>query len=142
MGNLKYIDDELAAKFLAGEATPDEAIQVNEWIEYSSENRMRFKELESIWNLNNKNPHFSPPKSSAWNSIEPSLVKKKSQVRFLTPYRIAASILLIAALSVGLYFFRSDVTSPQLAWNLKQTNNEIASLNLSDGTSVTIEPEQ
>ena len=43
------IDFELLAKYLSGESTPEEAIEVDDWISYSANNRRLFVEASHAW---------------------------------------------------------------------------------------------
>jgi transmembrane sensor len=49
MNSKNLLDEALIAKFLAGEATPQEAMLVNDWIAESEENKIHFDQLESAW---------------------------------------------------------------------------------------------
>jgi len=43
------IDFELLAKYLSGESTPEEAIEVDDWISYSANNRRVFEQVSLAW---------------------------------------------------------------------------------------------
>jgi ferric-dicitrate binding protein FerR (iron transport regulator) len=134
---LKFIDDTLAAKFLAGEASPEEAIIVNEWIEASVENKVYFKKLEEAWSLDVKN-NQPIVKQEAWQSLQANLAKNESNGFGFYPHKIAAAILIVMMTCAGIYFYTLQNTKSELAWNVKQTTDEVASLNLADGTSITM----
>jgi ferric-dicitrate binding protein FerR (iron transport regulator) len=138
MQDQDVIEDTLLARFLSGEATAEEAMVVNAWIDRSTENKLYYHQLEKAWLLNRKTVDYPSAKAAAWNKLRSSLPPlEKKRVQFFTPYRIAAGLLLVLAAGFGAYFFRSAGPG-EVAWNVKQTSNEIINLNLTDGSSVTI----
>lgn len=45
----KHVNYELLGKFLAGEASPEEAMEVDDWIQQSAENRILFEQVSASW---------------------------------------------------------------------------------------------
>src|SRR5579859_3830265 len=43
------LDFELLARYLSGESTPEEAIEVDDWILYSENNRRLFEQVSAAW---------------------------------------------------------------------------------------------
>ncbi|MEJ7644747.1 MAG: FecR domain-containing protein [Chryseolinea sp.] len=98
------IDDELIARYLSGEATPEEAVTMMDWLLMPG-NRLRFEQLESAWN--NAYPMKKPvfKKQAGWNKVD-SFIKitskeKKGNTRFFgltkVSLGIAASLLIVIA---------------------------------------------
>jgi ferric-dicitrate binding protein FerR (iron transport regulator) len=103
------VTEELLVKYLAGEATPEEAITINDWLE-TEENKIHFGELQSIWNgVRPSKDTLTRDKAEAWKRIEATLggVKRRQVpgVFHNRTFAIAATILL-AAVAALLYFRR------------------------------------
>ncbi len=128
--------DMLIAKFLAGEASPDEAMMLHDWIEQSDSNRRLMQAAETAWALNNTS-YQKPDVTKAFQALP--LVKQTKQV-FLTPWRIAASVLIVLCTGVSLYFFlRTErSTSPEKLWITKESTQRPYSWQLPENTSVTL----
>src|SRR5579859_5043877 len=116
MDTLRTLDDSLAAKFLAGETTPQEAMLVTDWIEASSENKAYFQQLQTIWALGNKVDKI-PAKLTVWQSVQSKLEKKGKSVAFISPFSIAAAVIIIFTIGISLYFFKpADIIADQISW--------------------------
>lgn len=85
MDNPKFnnFDYTLLAKYLSGEATPEEAIEVDDWIMYSEKNRLLFEQASAAWQGN------AP--FQAGHAIKPF-----KRAIYLYRVGIAASLLLLA----------------------------------------------
>jgi transmembrane sensor len=110
-------DWSLLAKYLAGEADEKETRAVTEWIDNSPENRALFNETKSDWKImDTMGTRFNT--DNAWNKIHNRIItndetiitrdiitkQRHSNWYFLTPARIAASLLLLAILGTSLVF--------------------------------------
>jgi transmembrane sensor len=141
MNNSKnLLDEALIAKFVVGEATPEEAILVNDWIAESEENKIYFDQIESAWMLGIGHAKFDQ-KELVWESLKHAMSTNETRPKTLlfTPYRIAAGILLLVSVSATLYFFNTPVLSTkEIAWEMRQTRNEVADISLPDGSSVAV----
>jgi transmembrane sensor len=141
MNKENFLDDALLGKFIAGEATPEEAMLINDWIAASEENKIYFSHLERTWALGANKIKPSPKKETVWTALQLTINKKEKPAKklFFTPYRIAAAILLLVSVSSLLYFLKSSKLNPtEIVWETKQTKNEVAQLNLPDGSSVIV----
>ncbi|HYF70840.1 MAG TPA: FecR family protein [Ohtaekwangia sp.] len=111
--------DDLLGKYLAGEASPNEAQLVEVWVKESETNQKYFDQLQMIFakaaavhELQQFNTDV------AWDKVKANLSKPSGKSRTLhndwkNAYRIAASVIIV--LGIGLYFFvsnRSDGLKP------------------------------
>jgi len=120
------VDDDLIAKYLSGEATPEEAIALSNWLETPA-NKVRFEELESTWN--NANPSRkvrTVNKDEAWRKVQPS-----RSIGF--SIGIAASIMLV--LLVGAWLFVQRAADAELT---VITSDSTRDLTLVDNSRVTL----
>src|SRR5579859_976885 len=127
----------LLAKFIAGDAAPEEAIVVNNWIAASEENKLYYRQVEKAWSLDSKELHTSPDKDRVWAELAPLLKRDQNPGRRLWTYRIAAGILIVSG-AVTFYLLRISSNENNSPWNSEQTSNEVANLNLPDGSAVTV----
>lgn len=140
MSKENLLDETLISKFIAGEATPEEAILVNDWIATSEENKIYFTQLEQAWTFNKNQSGSSLKKEMVWSALEQTINKpQRSKKELSISYRIAAAILLLIGVSAAVYFFNGSKLSPStIVWETRQTSNEVAELNLPDGSSVKV----
>ncbi|HKZ37034.1 MAG TPA: FecR family protein [Chryseolinea sp.] len=114
------VNDELIAKYLTGEATPDEAIAVHDWLNVPA-NRLYFKKLQHAWTATFPSKRaLYIDSDSAWRKIDKQRKDETQPVRrsvlFSKPsqilFRIAASIVLVLTFGLILYLnFRSEISS-------------------------------
>ncbi|HEY0609541.1 MAG TPA: FecR domain-containing protein [Chitinophaga sp.] len=90
------VDDALLGKYLSGEAAPEEAMAVDDWLRQSAENRTAFRELAAIWySASGHTAHQLPDEAAAWQEIRqrmPAARVIRSNKRW---WAIAAGIILI-----------------------------------------------
>jgi Fe2+-dicitrate sensor, membrane component len=93
----QHIDYHLLGKYLAGEATPEEAMAVDEWLRLPG-NKKHYNELEKIWNgLPGGSPHQLPERMAAWRHLQTHLTKQPARVIHRSRYYMAAAVLVIIA---------------------------------------------
>jgi transmembrane sensor len=125
--------DALISKYLLGEASPEEAMQLDDWRSTSQENEAVFQESAHFFGWKERGASTD----LAWEKIKPQLRKESSIVSLYkrTGFRVAAGITLL--LSVGLIWFI-------LAGNPEQTQQSFIAasrpktVKLSDGTAIRI----
>lgn len=134
------VEDELIAKYLSGDASPEEALAMMDWLQLPA-NRLRFEDLEKTWNASARKskPVFNSEK--AWSKLEGSFVALERSARAVDvawlaskTFRIAASLLLVTATAIFIVLnFSKDEKNLAAA-----TQREILPLTLSDSTRVTL----
>lgn len=139
MINKEHID-ELISKFLSGEATPEEAMLLEDWKEESAENRARYSQSEKMFALLHNHAAASEPDTEkAWQQVKPGLDKNK--IRTLYPKttftRIAAALLFLLGIGTALVLVFNTGTKEAMIYTADKTAKEVK---LSDGTEVTVFP--
>ncbi len=139
--NNNHIDFEsLAAKYLAGSATPDEIALLEECVKNDDEKRRLFLEIKKSWMIASASGQVYDEKW-AWDKIaqKTGIEETRSNVRPIQPvflyqniWKIAASLVLLI---VGLF---SVVYFTQLQKKTLITDLETTGLELRDGTLVNI----
>ena len=117
MKNEIEINDELIAKYLSGEASPEEAIALDDWLQVPA-NRLHFRALQKMWEASFPSKSYRPVVvESAWANVEKRKHAglKTAETRHLPKsnaiFKIAASVLLI--LSFGGIFYLYQIKKPQ-----------------------------
>lgn len=141
MKNEILVDEELLAKFFAGEATPEEAMAITNWVELSDENKNVYNEIENAWELGRAEVRNSPTKELAWNNLQSALTEKNTPriIPFRFNYKIAATVLLfLTAGLVAYFYYKSPTAVEEVAWLRKHSTKAVEKVKLADGTSVTL----
>lgn len=130
--------DIIIAKFLAGEATPEEALWLNDWKNESQENNLYF---EQCLRLSGLGAMDDVDTVKAWKQVEPMLKEEARVIPLasnkIATIRIAASILLVAVLSVIVFFVFKDKQAEVLAYTAGEKELPVK---LNDGTEVILAP--
>ena len=140
----EHIED-IIAKFLSGEASPEEISLLEEWKNLNDENTHEFAQLEKVFQMTSSlGEIMSVDTDRAWlnvkQSLQTSLPKGKiislhNPRQFSTFLRIAAVLLLIAGLSIAVFFLIGKHDG-QLA-NIN-AGDSIKTLALPDGSTLTL----
>ncbi len=131
--------DQLIARYLAGEASPEEAVELDDWVEHSADNKRYFDQLRLLFNQGRgvlATPTFDV--GAAWSSVAAGM-RAKPIAKVVPLYRrgwvqLAASLLLLVGLPLWLFFgyFNSvSVTSYTAA-------NQVETLQLKDSSKVVL----
>lgn len=125
--------DALIGKYLLGEASPEEAMLLEDWKNESPENERYYR--QSITALGLVDEVFSA--ENAWQKVQPRLAETQAPIRTLNTrkfYQIAASIAVVLGVAAfAAYFFTQ--TSDQQLYAAKDVSSKVI---LKDGTQVTI----
>ena len=87
---LQNINQDILAKFLAGEANLEEIEIVANWIDDSDENKDEFAKFQKTWSATSMQKHFSTNKG--WKSIDKRISNKKIILK-ISSFIAAASII-------------------------------------------------
>ena len=122
------VDDKLIAKYLSGEASPEEAIALHDWLE-TPENKIRFDEMEATWNMAHPSKATRPVrKEEAWRKVKPARSIGWSTIG------IAASIAIVLAIGLWMYLGNSS----QVILLTATTNDTTEHLAFPDSSQATL----
>lgn len=134
------IDSELIGKYLAGEATPEEVIVLEDWIAVSAANQLIFEQYASAWQgAGPGGSHQVPDKNEAWRLLTAKTSSNSSRKTIPLPshFWIAAVIAGIACLSIiPLLFFRVSENRATSRSITIASDGKIKQTGLPDGSSV------
>lgn len=89
------VDDELLAKYLSGEAAPEEAMAVDNWVSASNSNRVLFEQAMSVWKQTTGGSAWQlPDKLKALATIRQTTKPAKTGVVKIIRWSIAAAVLI------------------------------------------------
>jgi ferric-dicitrate binding protein FerR (iron transport regulator) len=135
------VNDDLIAKFLAGEANSTESEAVNDWILDSEKNENYFFEAQKAWEKASRNKTFRKVNTdAAWHKLQGKEAKvvqlkpKRTAVPFM---RIAAAVVILLGVSAIWYL----VTKQDVEQVAFVTKEKADSLLLADGTQVFVNRE-
>jgi len=151
------VDDELLARYLAGECSAPEKEEIRQWLAVDTENRYTADFLQAVWDTP---PIQTPPSDVAelWREVasrtgisaEGERVDETSRRFFALPHfsrvrvlKYAAVLLLVMLLAlivnfVGIPFITAPAPAPE--WQTAAVGNgDTLALTLDDGTRVTLD---
>lgn len=141
---LSWID---LSRYLAKESTSDEAKQVEDWKDASSDHKSAFHQTEAIWEaVDEKNMHINMQTDEMWldlknkiesetrnqESNEPAVSKKNTFRLRIWMYSAAAVFL------VGIFLMKDIVIDALRFENTIVTASEIKDISLTDGSIITL----
>jgi transmembrane sensor len=134
----------LLGRYLSGDASPEEAIQLEDWLAASNANKQQFEQLSKVWStISSEEACIIPDKEAFFNQLrerfpQPHTTKTISLTSKLTLLKIAASIIIIAG-TVMLFTVLRKHVQPQSAIAItRQTQQSILHDTLPDGTVAVI----
>lgn len=133
--------DELIAKYLSGEASPEEAIMLDEWKMESRENLDYFASSEKSFNLTGGKHHSTVINTdSAWGKVNERIngSGKKNNFRLgMSFMRIAAVFIVLMGIVGVLYLIMNNKLNKPMEYTSGNTEKKIM---LSDSTDIRMLP--
>jgi transmembrane sensor len=131
----------LLGRYLSGEASPEEAIQLEEWI---AANKQQFEQLSKVWNtISSEEACIIPDKTAFFNQLrerlpQPRITKTTSITQKLTWVKIAASVIIIAGMALLFSVLHKNEAPGKAIAITRQTQQSILNDTLPDGTLAVI----
>jgi len=133
--------DELIAVYLAGEGSPEQQQEIENWIHSSEENKHYFEQLKTIFTASSQaqiKKNFNI--DAAWNRVHKKSTKSNSIFSsYFNPFResaylkVAASLLLILSLSFLFYTIYRGSEPAELSF---KSNSQVLKKTMADGTVI------
>ncbi|MDF2192123.1 FecR domain-containing protein [Paraflavitalea sp. CAU 1676] len=133
---------ELITKYLCGDATPAEALALDDWLA-DPENARQFRQIRQLWDQlpGNAAPPV-PDAQQAWEALNAQLPPAGKPARLLTlRYRwLAAAAILLLLLPLWWFLKPSPVQPPanSIAYTATTGAGEIKPVTIPDGTAITL----
>lgn len=129
--------DELISKFLSGEASPEEAMMLEDWKLEAPENQAHYEQSEHVYALlQNAGKPAEADTAKAWEKVKPLLDREKVKPLYpkTTFTRIAAALIILLGIGAGLVlFFNTDQKGTSY-----MADNTPKDIKLTDGSEVTV----
>lgn len=132
------VNDDLLSKYFSGEASPEEAMAIDEWKLSTETNRQEFLALWSAWNHASLRAHKAGDVQSAWQELLPLPKRLPSRRTILLRWTAAASVLFAVVISGALLFKINNSAPPQNT--VTASLGKTAQQTLACGSRVTISP--
>lgn len=140
--NFKNINDDLLVKYLLGEATPEENLLVQHWVEASAENHRHFEHFRIIWEESRKLAAVSTVREDeAWQrfrqrvSARPETEARVIKMQPTFPWLRVAAVVAVLLAAGGLWFLLAGNQSRELTLAAGDT---VRNDTLPDGSIVTL----
>jgi transmembrane sensor len=152
--HLTQLPDDLLARYVAGETTPDEAAQVKAWLTAATDHAAAERELlryQKIWEQSTATkPQTTVNTDAAWEKVKAAVSSKQFtagseqsadinrpfKVSFGDYWRAAASILVVIGLGWLGYLWLNQQPSKPLIAKVLESKNQTTEHLLPDGTKV------
>jgi len=137
------VEFDVIIKYFAGKATPEEAMQVDDWANAAEENKLFLAETHASWLAAGDEHYQVPDISKEWQNLQSKIspqsnVKEFKPRRYVRLARVAAYIAFLAIAFTGYYIFSThSITLPTLT---AMANDKSMTLDLQDGSHITLEP--
>lgn len=102
--------DDIIAKYLCGEATPEEAMMLDEWRKSSTLNETHFITSQKSWQFIDKTTTSKPNAEEAWSSIQMKMNERKYKKNKLFLW----SILIILIISVSYFLYHQNQQTKEI----------------------------
>jgi ferric-dicitrate binding protein FerR (iron transport regulator) len=141
MDNIENIEV-LISKFLAGEASPEEAMQLEDWKLQDIKHMEQFVQSQKLFAIvNNKSQYLKINKSKAWQNVQSKTYHETKVIplysRFKLQIGLAASLLLI----LSTYFLlRNQSTNSENYSNTITAKNSIKHIALNENSQIDLAP--
>ena len=140
----KGIDSILFGKYLAGEASPEEAIQLEDWISMSASNKLLFDQFVTTWTgVQPEAGYYVPDRAAAWRKIHQTIdipQRKPGDLRqLLIRYPVAAVVTGISILCIIPLIFFTRTGHREAKRSVSFTNvSGTRQMTLPDGSSIVL----
>lgn len=134
------MNDELLGKYLAGEALPEEATVVEDWLAQSPENREAFERLSALWNAAAGTKYQPADKKTAWQDLRKQLPASAAQQQGRSGKWIGIVLVAIVVTAIVVLLLRkkSGHDEPLSTTALLSTSTEILRHDLGNGGSIVL----
>lgn len=134
---------DIILKYFAGKATPEEAMQVDDWANAAAENKEFLSQTHASWLAAGNESYHVPDISSEWerlqSQIKPQNVAELKPGKYAWLGRVAAFLAIIVTAFAGYYLFNTK--NQNLPTLTAEAGGKRIELSLKDGSHVGIEPQ-
>jgi transmembrane sensor len=138
--------DELIARYLAGEASANERVEVESWANEREENATELKRLKQIFDSSSKHEHQTFNTDAAWMKVKSRLTPDEVPVVQLHPKKSNKRWIALAAASIailaGLFVIFNKGNTAEIAYNqIVESGSSPKEIVLPDSSIVMLKPQ-
>lgn len=131
--DMGHIED-LIGKFIVGEASETEILELREWCAQSLENQKYLDDAKLIYEKAQLPGKQDFDAEVAWTKVKSKIAKKETKTRFMRPtWGIAAGLILIFAFTFVFYFIRQSTQEFQFV-----ADNKVVTQQMPDLTEISL----
>jgi ferric-dicitrate binding protein FerR (iron transport regulator) len=120
------VDDELLAKYLSGEASPEEAMAVDNWVSASNSNRVLFEQAMSVWKQTTSRSAWQlPDKLKLLATITQAAKPAKTGAVKMLRWSIAAAVLIGLGLTGAYWLLHPAPATRPGSLVVRQANQQL-----------------
>ncbi|SFO33646.1 FecR family protein [Chitinophaga sp. YR627] len=126
------VTDELLSRYFSGEASPEEAMTIDDWRDRNDGNNKEFNALRTAWNATGAHPYVVQDARTAWQQMQPLPQRHRPRRISITTWITAAAVL------TGIVISLAILLQPVRQYTIATTANETRQLKLPDGSDLTL----
>ncbi|ACU57804.1 FecR family protein [Chitinophaga pinensis] len=123
------VTDELLSRYFSGEASPEEAMTIDDWRGRNNANNKEFNALRTAWNATSALPYVMQDATAAWQQMQPLPQRTR-------PQRIHIATWAAAAVLTGIIICAAILLRPVRQHTVTTTADETRQLKLPDGSGI------
>lgn len=126
------VTDELLSRYFSGEASPEEAMTIDDWRGRNDANNKEFNALRTAWNATGTHPYVIQDAKTAWQQMQPLPQRKRPRRIRIANWTAAAAVLtgIVISLTIRL--------RPVRQYTVTTAASETRQLKLPDGSDLTL----
>jgi len=130
----------LITKFLAGEASPEEAMQLEDWKNLSTQNLHQFNQSEKLFALAiQQSKKLNINQAKAWENVEKESFKNSKIISLSSNYKFVLGIAASFIIILSTYFIiQKQFTSNKIQKYTIEAQKSVKNINLIDQTNIQI----
>jgi transmembrane sensor len=132
---------EIIARYFAGEASPEEAMMIDEWLQ-NAPDREDYEEVQKLWNLlpGAARPQV-PTMEQAWQEINAATAHRPAKVRRFNWTRAATAAVVAGLAVLGALFFLKQKTpvakeKEQMVWQRTAASDSALRMTMTDSSTI------
>jgi ferric-dicitrate binding protein FerR (iron transport regulator) len=140
MDNINYIET-LISKFLSGEASPEEAMQLEDWKLQDPKNLEQFEKSQKLFHLLKSHHQIKPNIDIAWQRVQSEINTEPKIIALFKNYKTFIGVAASLVLLVSTYFLiKKQNGNTQLQTITLTAQNKVKNIALLDHSTINLSP--
>jgi ferric-dicitrate binding protein FerR (iron transport regulator) len=126
------VTDELLSRYFSGEASPEEAMTIDDWRGRNDANNKEFNAMRTAWNATDPHPYVIQDAKTAWQQMQPLPQRNRPRHIRIATWTAAAAVL------TGIVISLTILLQPVRQYTVTTAASETRQLKLPDGSDLTL----